>query len=297
MKISIRTKFNIGILFLFVIILVISVFSAFYLNRMSKKTSAILKENHVSVSYAREMSEGLLTINQEITNSFLTNKNPDQPLIDKGLNLFAKSLQLEKNNITEAGEDQLVAGITAGFATYSDSLAQYSKSLKPVTRVLYLQDKFSSLYQQLMLLSRINEKAIEAKTNDAKDSAKMALRQMTILGTLCFLFALSFTFRFANYFNERFFQLYNGIKEINASNFGQRLHFDGKDEFYDISLVFNEMAEKLSRDQQKMGLTLLVNNEKENSLNDILELKRLLLQISSIENEAKELISRIENKK
>jgi two-component system, NtrC family, sensor histidine kinase KinB len=296
MKISIRTKFNIGILFLFVIILVISVFSAFYLNRMSKKTSAILKENHVSVSYAREMSEGLLTINQEITNSFLTNKNPDKLLIDKGMNLFGKSLQLEKNTITEAGEDQLVASITAGFATYCDSLAKYSKSPKPVTRVLYLQDKFSTLYQQLMLLSRINEKAIEVKTNDAKDSAKMALRQMTILGTLCFLFALSFTFRFATYFNERFFQLFNGIKEINASNFGQRLHFDGKDEFYDISLVFNEMAEKLSRDQQKLGLTLLVDNEKENSLNDILELKRLLSQIISIENEAKALISRIENK-
>ena len=74
---------------------------------------------------------------------------------------------------------------------------------------------------------------------------------MTILGTLCFLIALSFTYSFASYFNERFFQLHNGIKEIVSSNYGQRLHFDGKDEFYEIALVFNEMAEKLNENKTK----------------------------------------------
>jgi NtrC-family two-component system sensor histidine kinase KinB len=296
MKVSIRTKFNIGILFLFVIILVLSVFSAYYLNRMSGKTSAILQENHLSVSYAREMAESLLKINQEITNSFLTGKNPDKSLVHKEMNLFGNSLQLEKSNITEVGEDQLVSGITAGFVTYSDSLAKYNKSPKSLARLVSLQDKFISLYQQLMLLSAMNEKAIEVKTREAKDSAKMALRQMTILGTLCFLFALSFTFRFATYFNERFSQLYNGIKEINASNFGQRLHFEGKDEFYDISLVFNEMAEKLNRDKPKMELTLQVESAREKSLSEIEELKMLLQRIKNIEEEANNIIARLENK-
>ena len=67
---------------------------------------------------------------------------------------------------------------------------------------------------------------------------------------------MSFTFSFASYFNQRFFQLYNGIKEIVSSNFDQRLFFDGKDEFYEISLVLNEMAEKLKKNKQKMSVTL-----------------------------------------
>ena len=297
MKVSIRTKFSIGILFFFVIILVISVFSAFYLNKMSKKTSAILKENHVSVSYARDMSEGLLNINQEITNSFLTDKNPDKSLIDKEMSLFDKSLQLEKNNITEAGEDQLVTGITTGYAAYCDSLTSYLKLPKPVVKVRSLQNKFSNLYEQLMLLSRINEKAIELKTDDAKVSAKTALTQMSLLGTLCFLIALSFTYRFATYFNDRFFQLYNGIKEIGSSNYGQRLYFEGKDEFYDISLVFNEMAEKLSDNNQKMGLNLRMDKEKEQILDDVQELKRFLERSKDLEERAVGLLSRLENKK
>jgi two-component system, NtrC family, sensor histidine kinase KinB len=297
MKASIRTKFTIGIVFFFVIICVLSIFSAFYLNRLSKKTSAILKENHISVIYARDMSEGLMNINQEITNCFLTNKNPNRLLINKELSLFNKTLQLEKNNLTEAGEDKLVAGIETGFIEYSDSVEKFIKSPKPVAKVLYLQKEFGNLYQQLLLLSQINGKAIELKTDDAKVSAKNALKQMTFLGTLCFLIALSFTYSFASYFNERFFQLYNGIKEIGSSNYGYRLYFDGKDEFYDISLVFNEMAEKLNENKQKMTVTLHVDSEKDNSFDDIQELKRFLVRIKSMEEQATTLITRFENKK
>lgn len=297
MKTSIRTKFTIGILFFFVIISVLSIFSAFYLTKLSKKTSAILKENHLSVIYARDISESLINIDQEITNSFLTNKNPNVLFINKEFTLCNQSLQLEKNNITEVGEDKLVAGIETGFTEYRDSVAQFTKSTKPVAKVLSLQKKFNILYQQLVLVSQINEKAIELKTNDAKVSAKNALTQMTILGTLCFLIALSFTFSFASYFNERFFQLYNGIKELASSNYGQRLYFDGKDEFQEISLLFNELAEKLNENKQKMPLTLQADSERVNSVNDAQELRRIIVRIKSIEEQANELISRIESKK
>src|SRR5450759_541610 len=106
MKHSIRTRFTLGMIFLFIIILVLSVFSGYYLNKLSNKTSAILKENYLSVVYAREMSEGLLNINQEITTGYLLNKNLDSQIIQKELSSFDKSLQLEKGNITEPGEDK-----------------------------------------------------------------------------------------------------------------------------------------------------------------------------------------------
>jgi methyl-accepting chemotaxis protein len=297
MKISIRTKFSIGILFFFVIIAVITGVSAFYLNKLSDKTSMIMKENHLSVIYARDMSEGIMSINQEVSNSHLTNRNPDSALINRGINIFSASLKLEKNNITETGEANLVTSIEKGFNQYRDSLAAFNGTPEPVTKLLYLQKQFSSLYQQLAFLSRINEKAIEFKTEDAKVSAKNALKQMSFLGTLCFLIALSFTYNFASYFSGRFFQLYNGIKELVSSNYGQRLHFEGKDEFYDISLVFNEMAEKLNENKQKMDLTLQVDKELYDSIEDVKELKKLLERINSIEEQATGLISRLENKK
>lgn len=296
MKTSIRMKFTLGMVFIFIIILVLLVFSGFYLNKLSNKTSAILKENYLSVVYAREMSEGLMNINQEITTSFLAGRNIDSQIIQKELGTIDKSLQLAKGNITEPGEDKLVVDIETGFVGYRDSIVKFMESTPSADRILYSQKRLGFLSQQLVLLSQMNGKAIEAKTDDAKVSSKNALTGMTILGSFCFLIAVSFIYSFASYFNERFFQLYNGIKEIVASNYGQRLYFDGTDEFYEISLVFNEMAEKLHEGNPKKSVTLAEDFENGTSSDDLWELKTVLARMKSIEEQAEEVISKLENK-
>jgi methyl-accepting chemotaxis protein len=298
MKTSIRTKFTLGILFFFVIIVIISGFSAYYLNLLSKKTGSILKENHNSIVYAREMSEALMKINLEQTSRNPGSFSPDTILINKELAIFGLSLEMEKNNLTETGEGKLVSGIETAFGHYRDNLKKISGSSDAWQGVLLAQQaEFSSLYGQLMLLSQMNEAAFQRKTDDARSSAKTALLRMSILGTLCFLISLSFTFRFATYFNERFFQLYNGIQEMVASNYGQRLHFEGKDEFYEISLVFNKMAEKLSAGSQNQPPIFTGDSEKVDTFNDIQELKKLQSRIKGIEDQAQVLMSRLENRK
>ena len=110
---------------------------------------------------------------------------------------------------------------------------------------------------------------------------------------------LSFIYSFASYFNERFFQLYNGIKEIVSSNYGQRLYFDGIDEFYEISLLFNQMAEKLSasKGEEEKPVEYFKDFEDDGSYKEIDELKDVLSRLKSVERQAEEVISRIENKK
>lgn len=297
MNLSIRTKFTLGMVFIFIIILVLLVFSDFYLNKLSNKTSAILKENYLSVVYAREMSEGLMNINQEMTSFFLTNKVPDSLSIYKEFDEFNKSFQLEKNNVTEPGEDKLVVGIETGIREYRESFGQVIKPPLQADLVLLLQNKYNLLQQQLLILSQMNGKAIELKADDAKVSAKNALAEMIILGSICFLIALSFMYSFASYFNERFFQLYNGIKEIVSSNYGQRLYFDGSDEFYELSLLFNQMAEKLDTTNPKMSLNLGEDFNTDDRLDAIQEMKNILFRMKIIEAQTKQAVSRLENMK
>lgn len=297
MNLSIRTKFTLGMVFIFIIILVLIVFSSFYLNKLSNKTSAILKENYLSVVYAQEMSEGLMNINQEMVSSFLTSKVPDSLFVRKEFHSIDQSFELEKNNITENGEDQLVAGIQAGIKEYRHSFEEIMKSPLHADAILLQQKRFNILHQQLLTLSQMNGKAIELKTDDAKVSAKNASAEMIVLGSICFLIALSFMYSFASYFNERFFQLYNGIKEIVSSNYGQRLYFDGNDEFYEISLLFNQMAEKLEGTNQKISINLSEDFETEERLEDLQEIKNVLFRMRALEAQAKEVISRLDNKK
>ena len=296
MKHSIRTRFALGIVFLFVIILVLAVFSGYYLNKLSDKTSAILRENFFSVVYAREMSAGIMKIDQEIYKGYLAGRDPDSLKILNELGVIGKSLQSEKNNITEPGEDKLVSDIAAGYNEYHNALINYIKSPDKAAEVLSLQNKSAILYQQLLLLSEINEKALELKTDDAKASSRKALTQMTGLASLCFLIGLTFTFSFATYFNQRFYQLYSGIKEIVSSNYDQRLFFYGNDEFHEISLLLNEMAEKLKNNKQEMSVTLQENRLKDISSSDVEELKKIALRIKSIEEQTMALISKFEIK-
>jgi two-component system, NtrC family, sensor histidine kinase KinB len=280
---------------MFLIILILSVFSGYYMNKLSNKTSAILKENYLSVVYAREMGEGIMNINQEIESGYLINREPDSLRIGKELNLINMSLSAEKNNITEPGEDKLVANIDKEFSEYREAVLHLAYPPKSAA-ILNLQNKSGDLYQQLMLLSQMNGKALEVKTDDAKASSKSALSQMTILATLCFLIGMSFAFSFASYFNRRFFQLYYGIKELVSSNFDERLSFDGKDEFSEISLVINEMAEKLKNNKQKMSVTLPDEQIKGLTTGDIEELKKMLFRIKVMEEQAASLISKFEKK-
>ena len=297
MNISIRTKFTLGIIFLFVIIAVLSIIPALYLGKLSKKTDAILKDNHLSVIFARDMSESIVKINREFTISYLENKNPDSVFIENEVESFYKSLQLEKNNITEIGEDKLALSIESGFNEYRNSVTRESKSPVTTDFLLNLQNNSGILNQRLLQLSQLNGNAIELKTYDAKIAAKNALTQMTILGTLCFLITFTFAYNFSTYFNKRFFQLYDGIKEMVSSNYGQKLYFDGKDEFYEISLLFNQMAEKLNNFKQEIELPLHIDSKKVLIFKEVQELKDIMARVISLEEEAKDLISRLESNK
>jgi two-component system, NtrC family, sensor histidine kinase KinB len=295
MKLSIRSKFSVGMVFL-LIILVLSIFSAYYMNKLSRETGTILKENYLSVVYAREMAGGLTNINREIANSYLKKKNADSLLIKKELNLVDNSLQSEKKNITEPGEDKLVYSIETGFYEYRDSIFVLLRSPQSVAEVLYLQNKFADLYQKLTLLSQMNGKAIEVKTDVNKISSQDALTQMIIIATLCFIIALFYLYSFSSYSNERFFQLYDGVKEIVRSNYRKRLYIEGTDEIYEISTVFNDMAEKLNENTQKMSGPVLTDSGTTYSFSDIQELKSMLVRIKNIEDQAAELLSRLDNK-
>ena len=297
MKTSIRSKrFTMGMVIFLASILLLFVTSTYYLNRLSGKTGAILKENHYSVVYAQDMSDVLITIDREIINSFLTNESPDTAIINREFLQFDKSLRLEKNNITEVGEDQLVSDIETNYGSYHDLVAEYTRLPDQVKKVLDLQEVSDTLYQKLVLLAKMNEKAIEGKTDDAKVSAKKATIQMTFIGTLCFLVAYGFTFMFASYFNQRFYRMYDGIKAIVSDNYRSRLYPDGNDELTEISLAFNEMAEKIITNEQKMSVTLHKENVKDKGSDDIDDLKKMLSQIKIMEEKVEAMLFRLGKK-
>ncbi len=295
MKISIRSKFSTGMVFL-LIILALSIFSAYYMNKVSNETDAILKENYLSVVYSQDMAEGLTKMNQEIAKSFISNSNLNTRILKDELKVVGESFQSEKKNITEPGEAELVAEIETGLKEYGDSVLKYMESPLSAKKVFSLQNMYGLLYGQLTHLSQMNGKAIVVKTDHTKISSQDAMTQMSIIATLCFIIALFYSYSFSAYSNERFNQLYDGIKKIGSGNYEYRLDFDSSDKFSEISVVINEMAEKLIQNENKALLTEPVESVKVLLISEIYELKNILTRLKNIETDADELIVKLEEK-
>lgn len=276
-----------------VIILLLSVTSVYYLNLLSKKNSAILKENYRSIAYAREMATMLNRINLEIVICAAQNSYSDTNMIKKAMGNFQDMLLQEKNNITEIGEDTLVNSIEAKFNDYCKEIAFPITSGEHTERLIAIQNNYIILYHALTKLSTINEEAVERKTNEAKISAKKAFLRMSGIASLCFLIAYAFTFSFSSYFNNQFKELVEGVKEIAGTNYRHRLSFTGNDEISEISTIINEMADKIVKRQEKEQ----IGNKTKGNVNyeDVEALKNVLVQIKDIEQKAVQIISKFEN--
>jgi two-component system, NtrC family, sensor histidine kinase KinB len=296
MKTSVRTKFALVILFFFLVITALSVLSAYHFNKLSLKTNAILKENQYSVICAREMAGQLTTIGYSVNDKFLHPDLKPDAIIPKSIGDFKVALSNEKLNITEPGEEKLVAEIEQLFNTYADSLRRYSSTSQNINQFDNLQNQSIAIHQKLMLLSQINEKAIENKTFEAKAWAQKALWQVSLTATLGFLIAMSFAFNFASYFHSRFSELYKGLKKMSYSDYSERIYFDGNDEFVEISQIFNEMAEKLTLQQQKTAEIEPLKREHEEIEPTVEELKLALENMRRIEKQVSDLMQRLDKK-
>jgi len=296
MKTSVRTKFTLAAAFFFIVVAAITTLAAYQFYQLSGKTKAILKENQYSVICARQMADHLNTLNTAIAQNAVTEIEILKGQINEGITGFMASLNNEKGNITEPGEANLVNELEGAFKPYADSLT--SLKLLPIKPIVkdYLIQQNTLIHNKLMQLSSINENAIEYKTNDAKKTVNKSLLLVSITASVGFLIALSFAFNFAVYFNNRFSALYKGLQQLSQNNYRERLYFDGKDEFTEIGLIYNELTEKLYQEHEKNEVVSISKKHSESNASLVAELQHTIAKMKLIEQQAITLIDRLENK-
>ena len=86
---NIKTKLSLGLLFLFIVILVIGGLSIYYLNEISADAKNIIKANYESIEYMKKMDEALNNLPSDSATS---------------IKQLKKNLEAQKINITEPGE-------------------------------------------------------------------------------------------------------------------------------------------------------------------------------------------------
>lgn len=212
---KIKTKLNAGVGLLFLMIIVLSVLSGWYINQLKKDTNNILVANYNTLQYSRNMLLALEEINSD----------------PAAFGVFERHLEKQKKNVTEPGEKEA----TENIATHFQLLKQKSDNPKLL----------SSIRRDIAELMQLNMVAIEHKSSVADATAKSAIAIISAAGMLCFIIAFILMVNLPSNIANPIQVLTESIKQIANQNYKERVHFESKSEFGELAMSFNIMAEKL----------------------------------------------------
>jgi PAS domain S-box-containing protein len=237
---KIKTKLNLGVGLLFLMIIILALVSAFYIFSIKKDTENILKANYNTLEYSRNM---LLSLDEINSNE------------KKSITVFETNLNKQKSNITEIGEGEATLNLHNSFDLLKKS--RTDEALK------------SKIREDIFEIMKLNMVAIKQKSDVAKHTAETANLWIAITGTLCFLIAFNLLVNLPNNIANPIKELTASIKEIANKNYSERVHFMSHNEFGDLAKSFNTMAHKLEEYNnsnlyklsfEKKRLETLINN-------------------------------------
>jgi PAS domain S-box-containing protein len=237
---KIKTKLNLGVGLLFLMIIILSLVAAFYIFSIKKDTENILKANYNTLEYSRNM---LLSLDEINGNE------------EKAIAIFETNITKQIANITEAGEDKVTYNLQKNFDLLKKN--RNDETLK------------SQIREDIFEIMKLNMIAIKQKSDIAKHTAETANFWIAVTGTLCFLIAFNLLVNLPNNIANPIKELTDSIKEIANKNYSQRVHFMNHNEFGDLAKSFNTMAEKLQEYNnsnlyklsfEKKRLETLINN-------------------------------------
>ena len=210
---KIKTKLTLGVGLLFILIILLSLVGARYINALKNDTENILVANYKTLEYTRNMLVSL----------------EDGSKIS--LQKFETNLEKQEKNITEIGEKETTTEVRNHFEVFkkNGSDSTYKGEIR----------------KEIFKLMEMNMHAIQRKSEVAKATANKAVFWIVITGTLCFLIAFVLLINLPSNIANPIQEMTDSIKQIAAKNYSKRVHFEVNSEFGQLAKSFNTMAEKL----------------------------------------------------
>lgn len=296
--ISLKNKLFLGFGFLFFMIILIWIIGGFFIYDLSNRSAAMLKENYQSVESTKFLIEALNEIKDQ-QNRYLYDRNTyNDSLYKSNILRFQTNLTDVRNNITEKGEDVLIADLSICFNSYILKFSEIRENEKQPIDIFF--DELIPFYNKtnnlVIDLWDMNMSAISHKNSLLKNTAHRAFVIISLIGTICFIISALVFFRYPSNITKPIIQLTQGIKEIANRNYEQRIQILSNDEFGKLAEAFNTMAAKLDEYEhsnlsellfEKKRIDTIINNMKDaiiglNDKNQIIFSNTLACEILNI---------------
>ncbi len=210
---KIKTKITLGVGLLFMLIILLGLVGAIYINALKADTENILVANYNTLDYARKM-----LVELDLSD-------------EKSQEIFEENLVAQEHTITEVGELEVTQQLRAFYNEFKLNPADSLR--KPRMR------------KEIYKLMEMNMHAIQRKSEHAQETAEIATFWIAATATLCFLIAFTLLINLPSNIADPINELTNSIKQIADKKYSERVHFETHNEYGDLARSFNIMAEKL----------------------------------------------------
>jgi two-component system, NtrC family, sensor histidine kinase KinB len=271
---NLKRKLAFGYGLLIAIILALSLWNVYGFVRLGRAIDIILVNNYKSILAAENMKEALER--QDSAAMFFIAGHAEKGREQFALNAekFLKEFDIVSNNITEPGEDQIVADIAAKYSAYKQDLERFLNSgdLKFADQSRYyferLEPSFLILKNRIDYLLHLNQTAMVAASDCAKALSWQAEFTTAILAALALTFALLFTWWFTGYIVDPILKLSEKAKRIGEGDLDQHIDLSSKDEIGLLASEFNRMAARLRDLRQSDYWRMLMERKKSDAVID-----------------------------
>ena len=260
---------------LIIVIFAVSAWSIYHLVQLGRAIDVILVNNYKSILAAENMKEALERQDSAAMFFIASHTVQARQQFDENAAKFDSEYQIAANNVTEAGEAEIIADIETRYRTYRGDLNTFlASSNSNVVSELSggyfnrLGPDFLALKNRIDDLLHLNQQAMLRANDRAIAISKRAEISTGAMAGLALTLTLIFAWRFTRYFVSPITALTDKARRIGEGNLDQYIDTSSRDEIGVLASEFNRMAARL-RDLRRSDYgRLLVEQKKSDAVID-----------------------------
>ncbi|MCT8975236.1 ATP-binding protein [Clostridium sp. CX1] len=266
---TLKGKFLIVYLFLVFTIAVVGIASIANIYSLERSIQGLMTDNYKSIDAASYMLEALEGQNSAALTYMNINKNQGIANFYNHSNNFYRWYHVEKSNLTEVGEKQLVREIENSYVQYLALFSQLQeRAVKNNTdeTINFYNNKMYPQYSELKKLirgvSNLNEEAMfNSKERVIKDS-EQSMYIISILLVLFVLLGFAVAWLSLNKFLSPLYALRDNMRVLKEGELDKQTEIVSEDEVGELSKEFNDMTKRLLQfEQSTLGKLLAEKNK------------------------------------
>lgn len=246
------------------IIVALSSFSIYFIERLNTASEKILKDNYLSIESVNNMIDNLDVIDNSqaiLLSKKQIEKETSRKEYIEAKKIFDKYLLKCEGNITETGESEILKNLRIQYESYIVNIEKTDPEISDIKYINELIPEYRKVKLYCYELLRINEKGMLIKNENAKTISRETEIYMLLVAGISILFVVIIILKAPSTIINPISELTKKVGAISEKKYSERIEVKSRNEVGILAESFNKMAEKLS-EYEKSNVNKLIIEKK-----------------------------------